>query len=442
MPALAVGFAAWAACAAFYLFDIFIRLSINVITEQLQADFNLDATTVSACFGSSFYISYAIIQIPIGSLTDRFGPRRTLSACCFLLCLGNILFSVSHSLWLGTFARLLGGVGAGAAWVGTMQVINMQFGVHSVMAGNLVSITNALGAVGGLISQAPFHFICEYVGWRKAYLILAVVPFCLSIAIYVLLNDRKRSQMSDQTGVCSDLSPSLATSTPMLPPAAPPTWYSQLFRPQLVLLAFYAAGMDIPFETLAGLWGEPYFHQSQGLSSTTASGLSTMFVAVFSVCVMMGGPLCARFRTMRIRCFILASLGVFGLVGMFVLIVFPQHLPLAALVGALLGVGFSGAGISIVWILIVAQPSAHHGLCNGAANATTIGLVAVTQAIVGAILDANWHGDRLSNGARVYSPHAFRYAFVALVASFTIAILCALSLVFLNEKALTRRIKI
>ena len=66
--------------AAFFLFDVFLRLTTDVVAEDFSRDFGLDADALSPACSTPFFLSYAVVQLPGGFTLDRFRPRRTLAA--------------------------------------------------------------------------------------------------------------------------------------------------------------------------------------------------------------------------------------------------------------------------------------------------------------------------------------------------------------------------
>lgn len=80
---------------------------------QIRADLDLSATAYGA-LAASFYVAYAIFQLPAGALSDRIGGKLVLG-------IGALLWSVSTLLtgfvqgFLGLFVlRLM--LGIGRAW--------------------------------------------------------------------------------------------------------------------------------------------------------------------------------------------------------------------------------------------------------------------------------------------------------------------------------------
>ena len=109
--------AGWLVAGTFYLFDVFLRLTCDVITSQLQADFNLSADAVSAAFASSFFYGYAAMQIPVGILLDKLGARYTIILASLLSCVGCLLFSFAETIVVGTIARVISGIGCGCGCI-------------------------------------------------------------------------------------------------------------------------------------------------------------------------------------------------------------------------------------------------------------------------------------------------------------------------------------
>ena len=71
----------FAILSALYLLSQFFRVSNAVIAPDLMRDLRLNAETLGI-LGGAFFYSFALLQIPMGPLLDRVGPRivvRSLS---------------------------------------------------------------------------------------------------------------------------------------------------------------------------------------------------------------------------------------------------------------------------------------------------------------------------------------------------------------------------
>ena len=57
----------------------FFRSSNGVIAPEMMAELHVDAWAIGLSSGA-FFVIFALLQIPIGVLFDRYGPRRVVSA--------------------------------------------------------------------------------------------------------------------------------------------------------------------------------------------------------------------------------------------------------------------------------------------------------------------------------------------------------------------------
>ncbi|MEQ9328814.1 MAG: hypothetical protein RJQ21_16155 [Rhodospirillales bacterium] len=99
------------------------------------------------------------------------------------------------------------------------------------------------------------------------------------------------------------------------------------------------------------------------------------------------------------------------------LVVFASPMPKAALAALLF---LNGAASSTMILTFAAARAANSagatGLALGIVNTCVVGSGAITQPLLGAILDLNWDGT-LVDGARVYDPAAYGIAFLPLLAA-------------------------
>src|SRR5215469_743399 len=62
-----------------YIITYLDRVNISTAAPAISAEFGFNKITMGAIF-SAFVWAYALFQVPGGWLSDRFGPRRVLSA--------------------------------------------------------------------------------------------------------------------------------------------------------------------------------------------------------------------------------------------------------------------------------------------------------------------------------------------------------------------------
>lgn len=451
----------WCVAGLFYLFDVFLRLTVDVITSELQVEFKLSADGVSSAFSSSFFYGYAAMQMPVGFLLDKLGPRLTIILASLLSCFGCILFSCTETVWLGTVARVLSGIGCGCGWLGAVKVTRNSFGVEDTSKVRAVfAVTCMLGGVGGLISQAPFQILVRGVGWRNAFRVASGVPVLIALLSFCFVGDvayEERKVVRDAVGgnsakVVEDgqhpmsthplaapllLLPSTLETQDLEPPqsaAASSSSSSRALRsclktPRMWCYALYLGGTDAPFETFAGLWGVAFLTQVYGWTTSKAATLTTVVVVLSTVSQLITPPLQAYFQTVRAKLHVLLVLALVGFLSFLPFLLAPLSTPPPggdmAAYAACVTLGLSVASCTIIWSIISSDPlcrgTADTGIISGAVNTLCIAYDAVIQQITGVVLTAMWNGGKNARSEPVYGAEAFSRAFMVLAGSFLLA---------------------
>ncbi|MBX9702543.1 MAG: MFS transporter, partial [Silvanigrellaceae bacterium] len=140
----------WLLGAFFYLIDYVIRVSPSVLTPTLMQFFNANAFAIGG-FSAFFYYAYIGMQIPVGILVDKFGPKFLLVGSA-LICAGStFMFAEMQTITIGFLSRLLMGFGASFAFVGTLKLISIWFPGDKFAF--LAGMTQAMGMVGAMVGQ-------------------------------------------------------------------------------------------------------------------------------------------------------------------------------------------------------------------------------------------------------------------------------------------------
>ena len=146
-----------------------VYIVFGVFFDPLLEDFGWTRATISLAFSLSSIIS-GVLAIPMGGLTDRFGPRSVVTFCGFCLGLGYILMSQVHALWhFYLFYGVVIGIGMAGLWIPLLSPIVRWFvGRRSLMTGIVVSGLT----VGQLIAPLVISRLVAAHGWRLSYAIL------------------------------------------------------------------------------------------------------------------------------------------------------------------------------------------------------------------------------------------------------------------------------
>ena len=152
-------------------------------------DFAVGAAVLGNLSAAYFY-GYAGMQIPVGLLLDRFGPRRLLAIASLICAAGCVLFAKGETLAAVTAGRFLIGASAAFSLVGAMAVAGQWFRPDrfAVFSG----LAMAMGMAGGVLGQAPLRLAVEASDWRTVNLLLALGGVALCVAAWATVRDRWR----------------------------------------------------------------------------------------------------------------------------------------------------------------------------------------------------------------------------------------------------------
>jgi len=390
----------WLTGALFFFYAWVMRVAPSVMVEELMRDFAVGAGVLGN-LSAAYYYGYAGMQIPVGLLLDRFGPRRPLSIAALVCAGGCVLFATGDALATVTVGRFLIGASAAFSLVGAMAVAGQWFRPDrfAVFSG----LAMAMGMAGGVLGQAPLRLAVEASDWRTANLFLALGGVVLCVSAWATVRDRWRG-----SGGFGDVLANLRIVA-----RNPQTW----------LIALAGLGTSSPLLGFAGLWGVPFLETAYGLPRTFAATLTSLLFVGWGV----GAPLLGWLsdRIGRRRPVLLAGL-VLEMAALAVLVYVPG-LPTAALGFLCFLVGFLGSSQIICFALAKEnQPPALSGTAIGFVNAMVTGAGALFQPLVGLLLDLAWAGGT-AHGARIYDAGAYRIALTSLLVCGAMGFVCLLA---------------
>ncbi|WP_083886458.1 MFS transporter [Actinoalloteichus spitiensis] len=363
----------WAVAVVVYLAAVLHRGSLGVAGPMASERFAISSSAL-ATFTVLHLIVYAIMQIPAGLLVDRFGPKRVLVASVLLMGVGQVLFALGTSYPLALFSRVTVGVGDSLTWVALLRTIAVHFTARNYAL--VVAMSNALGALGGVIATVPLALALGYAGWTTTFLLLGLGTLGYSVVVGVVMRPgRLGEDSSEPQGERVD-----ATSVFRQ--------FPQVWRIPGTRLAFwvhFSTGM-LP-GMLGLLWGYSYLVESLGLSSATAS----MVIGLFVFTGVVGGPIIGA--SMRLRpesgmWWVLAYLAL-SITGMLLLTLWPDGTPPAMLACVAFLVFASGGPITAVAFALIRDynPMRQMGTAIGLANVGGHLATASSTLLIGVLLD-------------------------------------------------------
>lgn len=260
----------WGVALAVYVLAVFHRTSLAVAGLHATERFDLSASQLGT-FTVLQLLVYAAMQIPVGLLTDRFGPRSVLCCGIVLVSLAQAGFALAATYPEALVARLFVGMGDAMTFICVLRLVSSWFGPRRIPL--VTQLTGSTGQVGAILSAVPMTWALGHLGWTQAYLIAAAAGPVLLVLLLLLVHDAPdRRHLRGHPMSRRALVGSLRDS-----------WAQPGTR-----LGFWVH-FSTPFSAhlLALLWGFPFFVLSEGLSETTAGTLLSLIV----VATIAAGPM-------------------------------------------------------------------------------------------------------------------------------------------------------
>lgn len=145
----------WLVCmlgALFYCYEYYLRIAPSVMTADLMRAFAISAAALGN-LTAFYYYAYTPMQLPVGILMDRYGPRRLLVIAVLCCALGSYLFTQTSHIGIAQLGRFLVGFGSAFAFVGVLKLSALWLAPErfAFMSGFATTL-GMLGAVIGDIS--------------------------------------------------------------------------------------------------------------------------------------------------------------------------------------------------------------------------------------------------------------------------------------------------
>lgn len=400
-----------AVSALFLMYKYVLQVSPSIMTDELMSEFNISGAGLGN-LAATFFYSYFVTQLFVGYLLDRFSLRYLAGLSIFVSALGAYLFSSVHSLHMAEFARALMGVGAAFATVAYMKNAAIWFKANQfAFVGGLLATAAMLGAVFG---QAPLSLFVVNWGWRNTLYFVAIMGAVIAMLYLLVIRDQ------DKASVDHVKLPSIKFKDVLAIFKNPQNW----------VLTFYSGLAFAPIAVFGGLWGVPFLKLSHHLSQTMAATLTSGAFIGLAV----GGPVLGyvsdRLGDRRKIMLIGSLLSFISLL----LVIYWDSLSFIPTLTLMFTFGF-GTGAFMLGFAVGRDinPIAMAATIIGLINTGDAIFGAVSEPLVGKILDLNWSG-RLINGARVFSLQDYHFALLLLPLYLCIALILILFIKDTTEK--------
>jgi len=150
-----------------FAFGYFISCLLRAITATLSPVLTLEFELMAADLGllaGGYFLGFASMQIPLGYLLDKFGPKKIVSSFLLIAFIGTISFALAQSFSGLLVSRILIGVGVSACLMAPLTGYRIWFAENQQQRAN--SWMLMIASLGFLSSTLPVQLLLPALGWR------------------------------------------------------------------------------------------------------------------------------------------------------------------------------------------------------------------------------------------------------------------------------------
>ncbi len=246
-----------------YFISALLRAITATLSPLLTSEFNLTAGNLGLLAGG-YFLGFASMQIPLGYLLDRHGPKKIVSSFLLIAIIGTAAFALAQSFSGLLISRILIGVGVSACLMGPLTGYRIWFADEYQQRANAWMLM--VLSMGFVFSTLPVQILLPIIGWRWIFGLIAIlILLVIFLTLFFIPKWKTENNNQESVGSLSDV------------------WKNNFFRSTIPLGLFNYGGI-VAVQTL---WAGPWMVRVAGYTPLeSATGLFwinvTMLFAFFA----------------------------------------------------------------------------------------------------------------------------------------------------------------
>ena len=269
------------------------RTLLATIGPILALEFHLRASELGL-LAATFFVSYALAQLPAGLAMDLFGVRRVQMALALVASLGFALCALSTGIVGLAVGRFVTGIGVSVGMIAMLTAHTQWLPRHRVAG--MTGLGLFIASFGGMAATLPAQLLLPSIGWRGLFWIMAALALAISAWIAISVPERPVS------------------AAPKRRLKAEIVEYWQILRhPAFVRLApaiCLLSGLNF---TYGGLWAGPWLRDVGGFHGTARAALLMCFAGGVTAGSLLTGQAASWFNGKGYDPMLVPGIGIGGL---------------------------------------------------------------------------------------------------------------------------------
>ncbi len=237
----------------FYCYEFVLRIIPGALQTELSTALGHISATTFGQISALYYFAYSPMQMPVGMLMDRFGPRRLLTFACLCCTIGSWMFTMTSSMFIVGSGRFLVGFGSSFAFVGVLSLALHWLPRRYFSL--VVGLITTLGMLGLMYGEVKITEWSELIGWERVLIVIAFIGLFLSVITLSVVRDGPEGYQPHKYPL--------------------PEFFRNVLKvlmsPEVWLIGFVGACLYTSLSVFGELWGKTYLEQAHHLTKVDAA---------------------------------------------------------------------------------------------------------------------------------------------------------------------------
>ena len=179
-----------------YFLSCLLRAITATLSPVLTSEFNLLAADLGLLAGGYFF-GFACMQIPLGYMLDKFGPKKIISIFLLIAFVGTTSFALSQTFSGLFISRILIGIGVSACLMAPLTGYRIWFAENLQQRAN--SWMLMIASFGFVSSTLPVQLLLPSFGWRWIFGGIAILILASIFLILVFIPKWNQKEIINST---------------------------------------------------------------------------------------------------------------------------------------------------------------------------------------------------------------------------------------------------